>query len=573
MPAVIGADDAVGDQHRQHRDSIVDGAQAANANVDGTASLDIENPATPLVVLADEVKSDAALLDPDAPPAIDWDSSYLPPARPMSHEQLQAKRQYYQDASWNFVAYGGGYASEGDTRYSTRATIVIVENDISIIRRVAGSVHFYSWGRRMVIYTTTLSADQLWEIGHIYHAAVFAASASLSDARARSSAIEHANRFFGPGRCLLTSNTGAVIGDCRAGGSIATLLVPPQVAFRRFLCNLDREIQTRVEQMHASNKELALSSLAIGFRANEPCNPERPGQSVCIDGSGYFESAQADPSNQLSAEVRRTCHQASQQQHCGLLILLDVRDDCCTVWIAPATRSTRTCLASTSKHWQGQVLLLRRCVLEWSRSSGPDGRHRVLFDHQYRGTIDQRHGLFRVPRHAGTYTLSAAGTRATLTNGLPDRAFCRLRTRLQCKIDPIWDDPERRSQILEHIDRELGDLDIALRIFRYPLNPKLRDITFKFNALILQVCAARHGATCAVCYLLLVAPNSRDLHDQCLASLSSYRLLRMVAITSISIAMIFGCRTLDGRRESSIRSRSSTTWQLVVCAIPTILRS
>lgn len=53
----------------------------------------------------------------------------------------------------------------------------------------------------------------------------------------------------------------------------------------------------------------------------------------------------------------------------------------------------------------------------------------------------------------------------------------------------MWDDPEQRARMLHQLHEALDPLDIHLRLHRYPLNPDLFDLAYKYNHLMAQAYA------------------------------------------------------------------------------------
>lgn len=52
---------------------------------------------------------------------------------------------------------------------------------------------------------------------------------------------------------------------------------------------------------------------------------------------------------------------------------------------------------------------------------------------------------------------------------------------LSTKVDPLWDNEQTRKELLGLLRGALGDVQVGIRVFRYPLSRGLFDIAWKFN--------------------------------------------------------------------------------------------
>jgi hypothetical protein len=78
-----------------------------------------------------------------------------------------------------------------------------------------------------------------------------------------------------------------------------------------------------------------------------------------------------------------------------------------------------------------------------------------------------------------------------LTPALPSSMSCSA-----SQVDSLWDDVESRKQMVDLMHEQISkaidrsavpDAHYDIRTIRYPLSPGLRDIVWKFNAIIMQV--------------------------------------------------------------------------------------
>jgi hypothetical protein len=133
----------------------------------------------------------------------------------------------YSGVEWNARSYGGGFDSIDDARYSVRATVVVValkpRFPFMHLRNTIAALHYWEWGRRIVVYASGYSDDEFAEASLFYHTLLYelpldrveqmatsnamALGLAASDADAlewmSNQAQWHANAMFGASKCRM----------------------------------------------------------------------------------------------------------------------------------------------------------------------------------------------------------------------------------------------------------------------------------------------------------------------------------------------------------------------------------
>ena len=424
-------------------------------------------------------------------PVIDWSSTYFPLHETLSAEQVLERQQYFLDSRWSYVDYGGGYQSPNDLRYASRTTIAIFYTQPHVVelRRIVGDLHFFAFGRRIVIYTTHLSDDQLWEVGRFMHAAVFKLSEPLVDADAqsielaRTDAYRHARYFFGPSRCRLFDGA---ISHCTAGGSIGVAFLPPSTSANKYLCRLDQLVQEQAKHAYSASAEQAPDAVQIGFQQHAPfCGTTPEPYAVCLNPHEFLTyNPHAGGDRTLGREVHTlSCYDDGEP----------FTDDSCWYQRVP---SVSVCVCQCSLHLRLDMPKPARpalpntgkdkfcfCVAAFSSPNAGIQDQTIVAD--FAETLPT---VLPSIKDFDFYIYAGTQVRVSVVAATVGEYLTLLQQQLR-QIDPIWDSPERREQILKAMRQKFGpELDIPIRLFRYPLNPSLYDITFKFNSILLQVC-------------------------------------------------------------------------------------
>jgi hypothetical protein len=236
------------------------------------------------------------------PPLVDWERSFFPLDKRVSDKTHDARVKFFHHEHWHYIGYGGGYDSPADARYATRASIAIHYTLPSLeqLRRAIGTVHHYAWGRRIVIYATSLTDDMLWEASHFYHCVVLRAKSSVASQIDLSSALHHARHFFGSERCALEH----VITNCRPGASIGVVMLPQSFGVVRFLCKFDRMIQESARRAFEDDPTHHASIIQTGWLGlpGHSCDTTAHRYAVCFN-AGEFLTSVAESHDAIDREV------------------------------------------------------------------------------------------------------------------------------------------------------------------------------------------------------------------------------------------------------------------------------